>query len=63
MFALGSVDILVLPGATWSDIAADPLPYVRAQWSGDPPGYYLAPWKHDFKYREGLPDDSWYDNG
>jgi hypothetical protein len=45
----------VFPGTTWDDIAADPLPYVNAQWSEEPPGYYLAPWLHGHLYRHGWP--------
>jgi hypothetical protein len=51
-------ELLVFPGVAWGDIAADPLRYVNAQWSSQPPGYYFAPWAHGYEYRQGgdLPD-------
>ena len=52
----GHFDLLVFPRTTWSKIAADPLPYVNAQWSQDPPGYYFAPWIHGYEYRR---DGEW----
>ena len=46
-------ELFVFSGATWSDIARDPLPYVNAQWAEDetkPLGYYVAPWLHGFEF-------------
>jgi hypothetical protein len=48
-------ELLVFPETSWDDIAANPLPYVNAQWSEEPPGYYLAPWLHGHPYRHGSP--------
>ena len=49
----GHFDLLVFPRTTWTEIAVDPLRYVNAQWSQDPPGYYFAPWTHGYEYRHG----------
>jgi hypothetical protein len=47
-------ELLVFPGVTWSDIAADPLPYIAAQWDGPEPGVLFIPYpKHP--YRPGRP--------
>lgn len=47
-------ELLIFPGATWSDIAADPLPYVAAQWDGPEPGALFVPYpKHP--YHPGRP--------
>jgi hypothetical protein len=35
----------VFAGATWDDIAADPLPFLNAQWSNRL-GEFIAPWEH-----------------
>ena len=57
----GHFEILVFPSTTWAAIASSPLKYVNAQWSDDPPGYYLAPWLHGYDYRYGWPEDSYAD--
>jgi hypothetical protein len=36
-------ELLVFPGVTWSEIAANPLPYIGAQWDGPEPGIPFAP--------------------
>jgi hypothetical protein len=51
----GHLDLQLFPGVTWTEIAASPLRYVNAQWSSDPPGYYLAPWLHGYPYKPGSP--------
>lgn len=47
----GHFDLLVFLRTTWTEIAADSLPYVNAEWSQDPPGHYFAPWMHGYEYR------------
>jgi hypothetical protein len=51
----GHLDLQVFPGVTWTEIAASPLKYINAQWSNDPPGYYLAPWLHGCTFKRGSP--------
>jgi hypothetical protein len=45
---------LVFPKAKWTDIAADPAPYVGAQWNGPSDiAKHMTPWKHgEFKKRK-----------
>jgi hypothetical protein len=47
-------ELLVFPGVTWADIAADPLPYIAAQWDGPEPGVPFAPYPK-YPYRAGRP--------
>ena len=47
-------ELLVFPGVTWSDIAADPLPYSAAQWDGPEPGVPFVPYPR-YPYRTGRP--------
>ncbi|MCE9562166.1 MAG: hypothetical protein K8U57_08945 [Planctomycetes bacterium] len=35
--------LFVFPGVTWADIAADPRPYLVAQWEGPEPGVEFVP--------------------
>lgn len=47
----------VFPNKTWSDLAADPLPYLNAQWEPTPLGDFwqpLVPWPQ-YPFREGRP--------
>lgn len=51
MFASYDPDHRVLhifPGTTWTQIAANPIPYLNAQWrdKGDYPGARMKPWEH-----------------
>ena len=47
-------ELLVFPGITWTDIAADPLPYIAAQWDGPEPGVPFVPYPK-YPYRPGHP--------
>jgi hypothetical protein len=47
-------DLILFRGAAWEDIAADPTPYLNAQWESDD-NDYLRPWGHGFKWSSGRP--------
>ena len=47
-------ELLVFPGVTWDDIAADPLPYVASQWDGLESAVPLLPYPK-YPYRPGRP--------
>lgn len=44
----------VFPGASWSDIAKKPLPFINAQWENDDVGVPLVPWP-DYPFVIGDP--------
>lgn len=51
MFASYDIDhgvLHIFPGVTWTQIAADPLAYLNAQWrpAGQAPGGKIKPWEH-----------------
>jgi hypothetical protein len=47
-------ELFVFPDVTWLDIAADPLPYVNAQWDGPDESTRLVPYPK-YPYRSGRP--------
>ncbi|WP_020472845.1 hypothetical protein [Zavarzinella formosa] len=47
-------ELFVFPGVTWTDIAADPLPYVNAQWDGPDESTRVTPYPK-YPYRPGRP--------
>ena len=47
-------ELLVFPDVSWTDIAADPLPFVAAQWDGPEPGVPFVPYPK-YPYKPGRP--------
>jgi hypothetical protein len=46
-------DVVTFPGVTWTELAANPLPYLDAQWDHDGVGVRVLPWLHfPFKFSE-----------
>jgi hypothetical protein len=47
-------ELFVFPKVTWTDIVADPLPYVAAQWEGGDPGVPFVPYPK-YPFHDGRP--------
>ena len=46
-------DVVTFPDVTWTELAANPLPYLDAQWGGNEIGVRVLPWLHfPFKFSE-----------
>ena len=47
-------DVLIFPDLTWTDIVADPVPFINAQWRGEVNFEYLKPWPR-YEFKQGRP--------
>ena len=47
-------DVLVFPDVSWSDIVANPVPFINAQWRGEVKFEYLRPWPC-YEFKQGRP--------
>jgi hypothetical protein len=46
--------VFTFPGVSWSDIAADPLPFLNAQWEREVECEELEPWER-YEFKPGMP--------